>query len=292
MGGIRHLGWLAPVAALLAMTVAPAGADDHVDVVPGEDPGLPGAVVEAETATPGASSAPSEAGVGSAGSQPTYDYQWLWACRNNFPGQSNYECGAARNCADLDAMQWTLWARQISDAQGQATPGEPWSAITTECHVVPPEVEAAPGPQVTDALVLREVRRLGLPRLQVQVQPADATLVNFETIFYAEPPEWARSVQLVGFDVDVMASPAGYTWRFGDGASAATAQPGAPYPATDVTHTYTDAHVTVAPRVDTAYEVRYRVDGGGWRTIAQTVPAAGLPAELRIREATAVLVGE
>jgi len=231
-----------------------------------------------------------EAVVDSSG--PVYEYQWLWACRDNAPGRANYECGEARNCSQPDAMRWTLWARQISDAQGQATPGEPWSAITTECHVVPPEVEAAPGPQVTDALVLREVRRLGLPRLQVQVQPADATLVNFETIFYAEPPEWARSVQLVGFDVDVMASPAGYTWRFGDGASAATAQPGAPYPATDVTHTYTDAHVTVAPRVDTAYEVRYRVDGGGWRTIAQTVPAAGLPAELRIREATAVLVGE
>ena len=140
--------------------------------------------------------------------------------------------------------------------------------------------------------MLQAVRRLGLPRLTVQVQPADETLVNFETIFYATPPEWERTVQLLGYTVDVEATVDSYDWAFGDGAAMSTSGPGAPYPAKDIVHEYADAHVTVQPRVDVAYAIRYRVDGGAWQTIAETVPATGYPVDLQIREATPVLVGD
>ncbi len=221
----------------------------------------------------------------------TYEYEWVLTCFDNYPGLLNEICPSARNCSAQGQYQWNLWARQLTDGSGRPTPQARWQVIATECYTGQPAAPEPPRPQVTDALVLREVQRLGLPRLTVRVQPAEATLVNFETIFYAEPVAWSRTVRLLGYTVDVEATPTSYSWLFGDGESDATTSPGAPYPAADVTHTYADAGVRVRPRVDVAYEVRYRVDGGGWQTISAPIRAAGLPVDLRIREGTPVLVG-
>lgn len=289
MAGIRHLFWVISFIILCTITVT-AYADVGID--PGEDPGLPGVVVGGSVRDPGRNSgSAAEAVSASVPGLTTYEYEWVLTCFDNYPGDQNEVCPSATNCSDGGQFRWSLWARQLTDGRGDPTPDSRWEIVATECYTNEPAVPAPPQPEVTDALVLREVQRLGLPRLMVQMQPADETLVNFETIFYTDAPQWARSIQLLGFAVDVEAQATGYDWQFGDGGSASTQSPGAPYPAKDVTHTYTDAHVTVAPRVDTAYEIRYRVDGGGWQTIAETVPAAGLPVDLRIREATAVLVG-
>jgi hypothetical protein len=140
-------------------------------------------------------------------------------------------------------------------------------------------------------MVLREVKRVGLPALAVRVQPADRTLVNFETIFYTEPEPFERELALLGQRVDVRATATGFAWSFGDGASAQTQTPGAPYPAKDIIHEYVDADVTVAPRVDVTYTAQFRVNGGAWQDIPQTVTIAGPSTRLRVLEATAVLVG-
>jgi hypothetical protein len=123
------------------------------------------------------------------------------------------------------------------------------------------------------------------------VQPADRTLVNFETIFYTEPEPFERELALLGQRVDVRATATGFAWSFGDGASAQTQTPGAPYPAKDIIHEYVDADVTVAPRVDVTYTAQFRVNGGAWQDIPQTVTIAGPSTRLRVLEATAVLVG-
>ncbi len=39
----------------------------------------------------------------------------------------------------------------------------------------------------------------------------------------------------------------------------------------DVTHRYREPADDVRPRVDVTYRVRYRVDGGAWQTIGQTL---------------------
>jgi hypothetical protein len=178
-------------------------------------------------------------------------------------------------------MAWHLWERPIGSAD--------WAILRTECL-------AATGPEVaqvvTDDLILRAVRRLGLPRLTVHVQPAQETLVNLETIFYTDPPEWTRTVELLGYSVDVEATVDSYRWSFGDGATMSTSGPGAPYPSKDIVHAYGDAHVAVSPRVDVEYVIRYRVDDGTWQTVDETVPASGYPIPLDIREATALLVGD
>jgi hypothetical protein len=116
-------------------------------------------------------------------------------------------------------------------------------------------------------------------------------LVNLETIFYAEPPAWTNTVQLLGYSVDVEAAVAAYKWAFGDGSEMTTSEPGAPYPAMDIVHEYSDAHVTVRPRVDVSYRIRYRVDGGAWQTVDETVEAMGYSVPLQVREGSPLLVG-
>jgi hypothetical protein len=144
-------------------------------------------------------------------------------------------------------------------------------------------------PELTPGDVLRAVREIGLPSLQVKVQPGGDTLVNVPTIFYAEPQPFERSVQLLDFDVDLVAEPVGYHWVHGDGTAATTDNPGRPYPAMDVVHRYTKPADDVQARVDVTYRVRFRVDGGPWQTIGQTLVASGPPAVLDVDEAAPVL---
>jgi hypothetical protein len=166
-----------------------------------------------------------------------------------------------------------------------------WEYITSECFGRPPTVADTPRPQVTPGMVLNALRRIGLPELTARTQPADKTLVNFATIFYAEPEPFARSIRLLGRQVDVEATPSQFTWHYGDGTSESTTTPGAPYPSKEITYSYTDAHTTVSTSVDVTYAARFRVNGGGWQDIAETVTITGPPTDLRISEATAVLSG-
>ena len=209
------------------------------------------------------------------------EYRWALACNRNGPTAPVSDCVGALRCPERDERLWTLWSRP-ADADG-------WVPLTAECRSdLPPGV---PKPTLTPGDVLEEARRIGLPSLQVRVQPEDETLVNFATIFYAEPERFERTVTILGFSVDVRAEPSSYRWVFGDGQVATTREPGAPYPAKDVTHKYADAHVTVHPRVDVTYHVQYRVDGGAWQSLEETLTVQGPATSLRIKEATPVLSG-
>lgn len=144
-------------------------------------------------------------------------------------------------------------------------------------------------PELTPGDVLRAVKEIGLPSLQVKVQPGERTLVNVDTIFYAEPQPFERSVELLGFDVDLVAEPVSYLWIHGDGSVTTTDRPGRPYPAMDVTHRYVDPADGVQTRVDVTYRVRFRVDSGPWQTIPETLVASGPIAALDVKEAAPVL---
>ena len=152
-------------------------------------------------------------------------------------------------------------------------------------------MSAAP-PEVTPGIVLEALRRMGLPAVRTHTQPEDKTLVNFDTIFYAEPTTFRRTITLLGQRVDVEAAPARFTWRPGDGSARTTTTPGRPYPAKDVTHRYERAHRTVHAAVDVTYTARFRVAGGAWQDIAETITITGPPTPLRVAEATPVLSGD
>ena len=141
-------------------------------------------------------------------------------------------------------------------------------------------------------MVLSALRRVGLPALTTHVQPSDKTLVNFDTIFYTEPQPVDLQLTILRQAVEVEARPTSYRWVFGDGSQVTTDSPGAPYPSKDVTYRYLDADVTVHPHVEAVYSARFRVGGGDWQDIGETVTTVGPPAELRIVEGTPLLAGD
>jgi hypothetical protein len=187
-------------------------------------------------------------------------------------------------CLDDRERLYRLWGRTENPSG--------WISLGTRCFGEPPTVADTPRPRVTPALVLNEIRRIGLPTLEAKTQPEDKTLVNFATIFYTEPVPFSRTITLLGRQVDVEATPTEFTWHHGDGTSSETTSPGAPYPSKEITHLYVDAHTTVAPRVDVIYTARFRVNGGAWQGIDETVTITGPTSSLRISEAAAVLSGE
>ncbi|HSE10291.1 MAG TPA: hypothetical protein VLB29_16640 [Nocardioidaceae bacterium] len=127
--------------------------------------------------------------------------------------------------------------------------------------------------------------------MTARTQPEGKTLVNFDTIFYTEAQPFNATVTLLGQQVDITAEPEQYTWHHGDGSSTATTSPGAPYPSKEITYRYSDADTTVSPRVDVTYSARFRVNGGAWQDIDETVTIAGPEGSLRVSEARPVLSG-
>lgn len=276
--------WRPSVAAamLLASTLIPsaASATEHC-----EDDGQAVGdyiAVSIECSSPPVESTTSPA---SDDASPTYRaYRWVNVCIGGIESQPGeiVDCAAARTCPDEGARLWRLWGQE---ANGQ------WQPLYTQC-LGSEGPEAAPLPQVTPAVVLEALRRMGLPAVQAQTQPEDKTLVNFDTIFYAEPTTFRRTITLLGRRVDVEATPTRFTWRPGDGSAHTTTTPGRPYPAKDVTHRYERAHRTVQAAVDVTYSARFRVAGGAWQDIAETITISGPPTPLRVAEATPVLSGD
>jgi hypothetical protein len=190
----------------------------------------------------------------------------------------------------MERLMW-LYALQVTDASGRAVQ-ETWQYVRSECRALE---EAGPVRQrrtLTWADVLSAVRRVGVP--PASVEAPGYTLVNLDTTFYTEPATIDRSLDIIGFAVDVHIEPTSYVWYWGDGATTKTNQPGRPYPATDVTHLYhhaTEKGASLAVRVDVTYAASYRVDGGTWQTIPETLTIRGIDTALPVKQAAALLVG-
>ena len=159
-----------------------------------------------------------------------------------------------------------------------------------------PDPVAAPDP-ISQAIVLRALRRVELPASTLVIQPPGGrTLVNFDTLFRTEAEPFLRTVRLLGHRVDLDITPASFTWTHGDGTRQVTSDPGRAFQqgvamSEYVSHRYEDAHVTMKPKVDTTYSARFRVDGGAWRDVDGTATIPGNSVSLRVVEARPTLVG-
>jgi hypothetical protein len=140
-------------------------------------------------------------------------------------------------------------------------------------------------------LILREFKRIQWPSSELVVQPPGGkTLVNFETNFYTlNKQPISQDVTIAGRRVTIQAVPTTYTFHFGDEASTTTSSPGRPHPDLDVTHVYQHTG-KVAVRLDTTYTGQYRIGGGGWVDIAETLTVPGADQGLQIVEAIPQLV--
>jgi hypothetical protein len=145
--------------------------------------------------------------------------------------------------------------------------------------------------QVSPALVARAFRSIPLPHLRAITQPADKTLINFDTIFYVQATPLHRTLNLLGQRVELAITPSTFRWVHGDGTTAVTHTAGAAYPAKDVVYRYQQAHVTVRQHVEIVWTARWSLNGGAYQDVDGTVTTVGPETPLRIAEATPALSG-
>ena len=140
-------------------------------------------------------------------------------------------------------------------------------------------------------MVADAFQRTPLPALRAITQPAEKTLINFDTIFYVDAQPLHRTLNLLGQQVNLEITPSTFRWVHGDGTTTETHTPGAPYPAKDVVHRYQQAHVTVSQHVEVVWTARWRLNGGPYQDVDGTVTTVGPDSPLRIAEATPALSG-
>ncbi len=252
---------------LSVVAVSPAYADPHVS--PGSTAYFVG-VHEQRAGSSGSSQT-----VGSAPVDPVVDSVESIACSAMRGDQT---CAEPLHCENGDIMVVTTVIFQ----SGRQTD------VGSNC---PEEVVSAPTPTVIPGMVAAAFRRIPLPASELMVQPPGGrTLVNFETNFYTEAGEFMRTVRLLGRRVELRIWPVSFGWRFGDGETRRTTEPGARYPDLEITHRYL-SRGRVSPSVDTTYAAQFRVGDGSWRAVNGTVTIPGTPEGLRVVTARPVLVG-
>lgn len=223
--------------------------------------------------------APSKRGFVSASS-----YAWRNPCGGNLNGAET-SC-PVNNCPPGQEI-YRLWQLTPPPARplGLVCSGDgPPPAATAAVAVAAP-------PQVTGAMVLAAFRRIPLPLLVSRSQPADKTLINFDTIFYTRAEPLSRQLTLLGQRVRLEITPSRFRWEYGDGTSDTTTTAGAPYPAKDVTHRYSDARRTVQHRVTVTWTAQWSLNGGPLQPVDGTVATTGPPTPLRVAEASPALSG-
>ncbi|WP_378096957.1 hypothetical protein [Cellulomonas sp. T2.31MG-18] len=196
--------------------------------------------------------------------------------------------GCSANNATLhplvcDAGEPTLpvW-RQARPAATVPWTGLPWQLVRGYgCpeDVVPP-------------MTAEDFRRLPLPAPTLNVQPARAwVLVNKETIVYTDPAVVHLTTDLLGYPMEVEATPSRFTYDFGDGsAPLATTSPGAPWPHQDTSHVYRQLG-TRTITLTTTWTGRYRVVGTTvWHDVAGTATTTATSAPFQVQELRAHLV--
>lgn len=165
-----------------------------------------------------------------------------------------------------------------------------WLQYGQRC-VVPPTAGAAP--VALPALSLEDFRRLPLPAGVPHVEPGRGyTLVNAPTNVYTDAAPVVLDTDLLGFPVRVRATPAQYTWDFGDGSVLGpTSDPGGPYPILSTTHTYTAGGERVIT-LTTAYTGEYSVAAGPWLPVPGTAQVSSAPMGIRVLSGRNQLVAD
>jgi hypothetical protein len=205
-------------------------------------------------------------------------------------------CDQVRNVCDVASVARLPTDPKITTtATQQRNDDGTWSLAGIDCAV------KSAAPQVTAVLVMREVRKL-VPHPKVGIAPpGGATLVNIQTLLWAETPadQSLGTVTLLGHQVRLQVHVARVDWDFGDGQRDTTPSPEPRYDPSAGCKTVSCpgywGHVYAATGAMTVsatvtWSGRYRVDGGAWLDIPGTVTGPATTAALTVRQARGVLV--
>lgn len=182
--------------------------------------------------------------------------------------------------------------RRTVDARGVPSP---WARVGDTCF--PP---ATAGPQLTYAMIRDAFHLTPWAKAVITTQPkGDVTLVGLKTYFKVnwstdgyEPGEIDSidPARMLGHRVDIRPKIVGVTYRFGDGTGfGPTPDLGGVYPTGGIVHTYSTKGV-YATHVEVVWTADFRVDGGPWTAIPETVTITGPDTPVTVKIAKAVLV--
>ena len=221
--------------------------------------------------------------------------RWEYRTRINCAAgdDSGTGCASAAAACSNGQFQAVVLRRLVSET-GAPVPGEQgiWTAWGLTCF--PQELPGSNLP--TLAMIRQAFRDIDFAKGSVSLQPVgNVTLVNLPTYFEASwpaagvAPEEIDTSALLGYRLEIQPVLQSLTYVYGDGSSSEPTQSlGGPHPTGDIRWTYRKAG-QVATRVDTTYGGRFRLEGGSWVTIPETVTVQGTPVTLTVREAKARL---
>ncbi|WP_273651775.1 hypothetical protein [Cellulomonas fimi] len=172
--------------------------------------------------------------------------------------------------------------------QTRQEPTDPWPAAWTFAYGYSCPEDAVP------TMTAADFRRLPLAAPVLRLQPDRGwVLVNKETIVMTDPAEQTLRTDLLGYGVDVIASPATYRYDFGDGSTdLVTTSPGHEWPNHDTYHFY-ERLGTVQVTLTTTWKGRYRVDGTTvWRDVNGTATTSTTSAPFTVEERRSRLVDD
>ncbi|KGN36339.1 hypothetical protein N803_05915 [Knoellia subterranea KCTC 19937] len=233
---------------------------------------------------------------------PWYQYGSSSFCSNTPPGASGGSdpsctaefavCNPTGASGGASGPAVRVWQREV-DRTGQPIAGAAWREIGWTClsSLVPGATNV-----LTMQMILNEFHDTVFAKPTASIQPVGLkTLVNLPTYYELKWPEAgfepgeADTTTLVGRRVEIEPVFVSATYIYGDGeASGPVESLGGPYPTGDVIHTYRQR--MIAPvQINVTYSGRFRVDGGAWIDIPDTVTIEGTASNLEVAEAKARL---
>jgi hypothetical protein len=235
-----------------------------------------------------------------AANAPRYEYGSTTSCITGArPGDAGADVmcnGAVMACsnpANGPGPLTRIWRRTIQ--QGQ--PPSPWQLIGTTCWS-----DAVPGsrPVLTMAMIQDAFNHTPWAVAEISTQPAgNVTLVGLDTYYKVnwttqgfQPNEIDAidPARMNGYRVDIRVKLVNFMWQFGDGQTfGPTTSEGGVYPSGNITHQYLKGGAYPAS-VNTTFGGEFRIDGGDWAPIPDTVTVPGPTTTVTVRTAQAELV--
>ncbi len=206
------------------------------------------------------------------------------------PTSSCYK--ASRGCLGNTAAQGIGLMYEVLRRQVGSTGA--WEFIATTCFG-----DQVPGssPVVTMPMIINAFRNTPWAQPVISTEPhGNTTLAGLDTYYQVSwssngyQPGEVDPVTLLGYQVEIRPRLDHFTYHFGDGQEfGPTDDGGGPYPHGAITHQY--AHAGSYPsRVDTTFGAEFRINGGPWAAIPDTVTVPGPSTTVTVRTAEARLV--
>ncbi len=226
-----------------------------------------------------------------------YEYSTRLACQNAGVGQDPASAcyKASQGCLGNTAAQGIGLLYEI--LRRPLGSNDAWEFIATTCFG-----DQVPGasPSVTMAMIQQAFHTTPWAKPVMSTEPkGNVTLVGLDTYYKVDwsaqgfQPQEIETIDpatMLGFRVEIRPRLDHFTYVFGDGQDfGPTSNEGGVYPSGGITHPYLQAGDYPA-RVDTTFGAEFRISGGAWAPIPDTVTVPGPPTTVTVRTARAQLV--